>query len=217
MLDRKWRRFGLPRGGGLRNAARGGDAADDRVHKFAPTELRPALARKGVLQRLSLRRRGCTLSRAPHEVVNEAQLLHDRWRDDERIEIGSAHRAIDAVHGDDERRPGVDNPLDRTDRIRVEVELGEMRAFFVDRRRDPEPERARRFERVHDVEVMGPGFGEILPRMRGCVSRDKALRPIGGGALLVVALQRRFIVLRIVSERRAALLELAAVSTRMSQ
>ena len=55
--------------------------------------------------------------------MNEAQLLYDRWSDDERVEIGSAHRPIDAVHGDDESRPGVDNPLDRTLRVGVELSL----------------------------------------------------------------------------------------------
>ena len=69
------------------------------------------------------------LRRAPDEVMNEAQLLHDRRRDDERVEIGPAHGPIDAVHGDHERRPGVDNPLDRTLCIGVEVELGEVRAL----------------------------------------------------------------------------------------
>jgi len=57
-------------------------------------------------------------------------------------------------------------------------ELGEMRALLVDSGSDPEPERVRRFERVDDMQVMRPGFGEILPRMRGRISRDEALRPI---------------------------------------
>ena len=144
--------------------------------------------------------------------MNEAQLLYDRRSDDERVEIGSAHRPIDAVHGDDERRPGVDNPLDRTLHVGVEVELGEVRAFPINSRRDPEPERVRRFERVDDVQVMRPGFGEILPRMRGRVSRDEALQPVGRGTLLIVALQSRFIVLRIVTEYRTTLFELAAVA-----
>ena len=131
---------------------------------------------------------------AAHEVVNEAQLLHDRRRDDERVEIGPAHGPIDAVHGDDEGRPGVDNPLDRTVCVRVEVELGEMRALSVDSRRDPEPERVRRLERVDDMQVMRPGFGEILPWMRGRISRDEALRPVGRRALLVMALERGLVI-----------------------
>jgi hypothetical protein len=97
--------------------------------------------------------------------MDEPKLLHHRRREDEGVEIGSAHRPVDAVHGDDERRPGVDNPLDRTDRVGVEVELSEMRPFLVDSRRDPEPERVRGFERVDDMQIMRPGFGEILPRM----------------------------------------------------
>src|SRR5258708_30027523 len=58
---------------------------------------------------------------------------------------------------------------------------------------------------------MRPGFGEILPRMRGRISRDKALRPIRRRALLVVALERGLVVLRIVAEYCATLFELAAV------
>jgi hypothetical protein len=144
--------------------------------------------------------------------MNEAQLLDDRGREHERVEIGSAHRPIDAVHGDDERRPSVDDLIDRAQDVGVEVEPRRMGAVPVDRRLDPEPERARRLERIDDMEIVGPGLGEILPRMRSCVSRDEAPRPIGGSALLVVALKRRLVVLRIVSERRAALFESAAVA-----
>src|SRR5271168_50342 len=87
-----------------------------------------------------------------------------------------------------------------------------MGAVPVDRRLDPEPERARRLERIDDMKIVGPGLGKILPRMRSRVSRDEALRPIDGSALLIVALERRLVVLRIVAERRAALLEPAAVA-----
>src|ERR1700733_5604647 len=80
--------------------------------------------------------RGYALRLATHEVVDETQFIHHRGRDDERVEIGPAHGAIDAVHGDDEWRPGVDNPLDRTLSIGVEVELGGMGALSVDSRRD---------------------------------------------------------------------------------
>ena len=62
------------------------------------------------------------------------------------------------------------------------------------------------------MQVVRPGLGEILPWMRGRVSRDEALRPIRRRALLVVALERRVVVLRIVAERRATLFELAAVA-----
>ena len=71
-----------------------------------------------------------------------------------------------------------------------------MGSFLVDRRRDPEPERVRGFERVDDMQVMRPGFGEILPRVRGRVGRNEALRPIRRRAVLVVALQSFFIVLK---------------------
>src|ERR1700734_3469090 len=105
--------------------------------------------------------------------MNEAQLLHDRRRDYERVEIGTAHRPIDAVHGDDERRPGVDNPLDRTVCVGVEVELGEMRALPVDGWRDSEPERVRRLKRVDDVEGVPPAFSKTPPRMLSRVCRDE--------------------------------------------
>ena len=63
-----------------------------------------------------------------------------------------------------------------------------------------EAERARRLQRVDHVEIVRPGFREILPRMRAGVGGDEMLRPVGGRPVRIVPLQRCRIVLALVAE-----------------
>ena len=53
---------------------------------------------------------------------------------------------------------------------------------------DAEAERGA--QAVHDVQVVRPGLGPVLPGMHGGVGADVRLRPVGGRPLLVVALER---------------------------
>ena len=50
-------------------------------------------------------------------------------------------------------------------------------------------EGVRDLQRVHDVQVVRPGFSEDLPRMAGGIGADGAVLPIRGRVLVVVPLQ----------------------------
>src|ERR1700676_530928 len=62
------------------------------------------------------------------------------------------------------------------------------------------PERARGFERVDDVEVMCPGFGEILPGMSRRIGADEARLPTWQRTFIIVSLERLAIILAFIAE-----------------
>ena len=89
----------------------------------------------------------------PDEILNEAQFFRDGRREDERIEIGSPDCPIDAVHRDDERRPGVKYLPDASVDVRIEIDQSLMGAFPIDSRLEAEPEGVGHLERVDDMKV----------------------------------------------------------------
>ena len=64
---------------------------------------------------------------------------------------------------------GVDDLLDRCFDVRIEIKASRMGALSVDRGFDSKAEGARRLQRIDDMQVMRPGLGEVLPRMRSGV------------------------------------------------
>ena len=71
-------------------------------------------------------------------------------------------------------------------------------------RLDLQTESARRLQGVHDVQIVRPGLGEILPGMGGGVHADKVVLPVGRCALVIVPLKRLAIVEPVVAEQSAA-------------
>ena len=147
----------------------------------------------------------------PDEPVHEAELLLHRLGQHERVEVRLAHRAVDGVHGDRHRHPGLQQVVDGALCVGVEVD-GVDRLVPVAEPVGADPECGRRLQRVHDVGVVGEGLGPVLPRVRGRVGGDVALRPVGRRALVVVALQRLAIVRPLVAEDGAIGVLLARVA-----
>jgi len=57
------------------------------------------------------------------------------------------------------------------------------------------------------MKIVRPGFGEILPRMRAGIGGDEVLRPVRRRTVGIVSLQRRRIVLALVSKQPPELLD----------
>ncbi len=150
---------------------------------------------------------------AADEVVDEAELGDDRRVQREGVEVAEPHGAVQAVEREGERQPGLDQRADALDLLGAEVDLDRQGVGLGDAARaDRHPEGPGRVQRVDDVEVVGEGLGEVLPRMRGRVGADEALPPVGGRALAVVALQRVLVARPLVAEDRAARLQRGAVA-----
>src|SRR6516225_151037 len=98
------------------------------------------------------------------EVVDRPKLIDDRRREYEGIQIWLPHGAIETVQRIAERNPGIDDPREIRLCVRIEVDHGVEGAAVPHLRMNVEPEGLRHFERVDDVEIMGAGLGEILPR-----------------------------------------------------
>src|SRR5208337_4201744 len=101
---------------------------------------------------------------APDEILNEAQFFRDGRRKDEGIEIGSPDRPIDAVHRDDERRPGVKNLRDASVDVRIEIDASLVAAFPVDRRLEADPEGVGPSRACRRYESSGPKSRRSPPR-----------------------------------------------------
>ncbi len=131
--------------------------------------------------------------------MNELELVDHGLGQHEGIEVGLAHAAVDAVQRHRQRNPGIDQPGGRGGGVGLEVQsppgvVGVEAGARVD------PIRARRLERVDDVQIVGPGLGEILPRMGTRISADEAVHPVRRRTFAVVALERHGVVLRLVAE-----------------
>jgi hypothetical protein len=144
--------------------------------------------------------------------MDEGQLLDNRRIDDERIQVGLAHAAVEVVERERERQPIIDNPSDVDPALRIDAKVGGQRATVVQRRVDLDPEGTRHLDRVDDVQVVRPGLGEILPGMRRRVGRDETLLSVGRRSCAVVALQGPAIVLPLISEDGPAGIESAAIA-----
>ena len=93
-------------------------SADAEAHASGVGLQRSRATRPGGLEEASL------VAGGVHGLVNEGQLLDRRRRQDERVEVGRAHAAVHAVHGEAHRQPGVDDPAEIARLVRVEVDLG---------------------------------------------------------------------------------------------
>ena len=92
------------------------------------------------------------------------------------------HAAVQAVDRERKRQPGVDDRRDALDAIDVEVDLGGQLVAHGGIRVDPDPEGARGLQRVDDVQVVRPGFREILPGVRrGIVADELPCQSSDGG------------------------------------
>ncbi len=101
--------------------------------------------------------------RGADAIVDEGQLVDDRRRQHERIEVRQAHAAIDqlaaTVNDTQASMMGSIGGL-----MRIEIELGGELAAVGDAGAQAEAESLGRFQRVDHVEVVGPGLGESPPR-----------------------------------------------------
>ena len=70
---------------------------------------------------------------------------------------------------------------------------------------------------IYDMEMMGPGFGEVLPWMGGGIATDKSLLPIRRRAADVVVMKRLFVVCPLVTEDLAVGLQTTTVPHNRSQ
>ena len=96
--------------------------------------------------------------------------------------------------------------------VGIDRDVDLKRLGVVDRGLHAEAERIGGFQRIHDVQVVRPGLGEILPRMAGGVGADGALLPVRRGAVLVVPFQRLRIVGALVAEQGTERIQPALVA-----
>ena len=75
-----------------------------------------------------------------------------------------------------------------------------------------ESERARRLQRVSDVQIMRPESGKVLPRMCTGIGRYETVAPVGRRAESVVLLQRVCIILPLIPEYRAKRIQFGIVA-----
>ena len=123
------------------------------------------------------------------DVVHEGELVADRADDVERVQVSEAHGPVDAVEALRHPLPVGQQPLDRL--VLVGLERDDVGVAQVGHGRiEVDADRRRRLQRARDVQVVREGLGEVLPRVHRRVLRDEALVPVGGGAELVVTLQR---------------------------
>ena len=61
---------------------------------------------------------------AVHYVVHETQFRHHGWRKHERIQVGVAHRTIEAVHREGQRQPAVNDICHLGGPIGIEIDRG---------------------------------------------------------------------------------------------
>src|SRR3954447_5743662 len=175
------------------------------------TSARPKLDRNGSGGPLGgLRLPG--LAHVPDQAVNEAELVDNDRREDERIEIAHAHGAVDAVHGEGEGQPCVDDGLDVPRFVRVEADARRQLPVAVHLGPHLHAELASHLQSVDDVKIVRPGLGEIFPGMRGRVGRNVVLLPVRRGAFGIVTLQGLTVIGGIVAEHGAAFVQHAAVA-----
>ena len=141
------------------------------------------------------------------EVMDELQLYDDRFGQDERVEIRLPHAAVEPVDGDGQRNPGIDEQLRAIGEVRLEtvVQMRNRRLIAVGA--DVDSVGARRLQRVDHVNIVCPGLCKILPWMRCRIGGDEGLLPIGRRTVLIMLLQRIFIILPLVAKDSPASIE----------
>jgi hypothetical protein len=157
---------------------------------------------------------GCVASsgRVGNHTVNEVQLAHGGYRQQEGVEIGHAHAARELVEHAGKSYPAIDHLQEaRVPAFSVGQYFGaetfEVQLHMV----RIQTEAVCHVERVHHVHIVGPGSRPVLPRVAAGVGADEALAPVGRRARFVVRLQRGAVVLPFVAELGAPWLEPRAV------
>ena len=68
------------------------------------------------------------------------------------------------------------------------------------------------FQQIHHVQIVGPGFGPVLPRVRGGIGADEVTAPVGvAQAFVIVALQGLRIVLTLIAKQGSEGLQISGV------
>ncbi len=138
-------------------------------------------------------------------LMNELQLAHRGTRQDERVVIRLAHAARQLVEHVGQADPAVQE-VQELHRVRMvglpQVGgLEQIAGEFGTRRVHAEAHGG--ICRVGHVQVVRPGFGPVLPRMRTGVAGHETVAPIGDRALLVMRLEGGGVVGAFVAEQRA--------------
>ena len=114
------------------------------------------------------------------------------------------HAAIERIDREGEREPSLDQTVDvGVARMEVEHSARALGQLGTDRQAGD----MRGFEGIDHVEIVCPGLGKILPGVRACIGGDKTLRPIGRRAARIVVLQGRGIILSLIAEDAAELIQ----------
>ena len=114
-----------------------------------------------------------------------------------------AHGAVQAVDGERQREPGVDDGGHFGLAVGVEAYVGLQAGIAGELGVDADAEGGGHFQRVYYVQVVGPGFGEVLPGVGGGVDADEVVLPAGFVRVLVVGLQGLVVVGAFVTEHGA--------------
>src|ERR1700756_1421391 len=144
--------------------------------------------------------------RLPHllnQTVNEDQLFDHQRSEDEGIHVPNSDPPGYAVHREDKGQPHVDHALKLSDSIGIEIDLRRQTLCSLDCGAHRDTKISSHLQGVDNMEIMGPGLGEILPCVHRGISRNILLLPIGWRSILVVALQRSLIVIPIVAKELA--------------
>ncbi len=133
--------------------------------------------------------------------MHEFQLFQHRRAELERVRIRHADAAVQAIEHVGQREPVAQRFFERAG-FRWQRDLVQFR-FVGLGRLERQPARVSRFQRIDHVQVVGPGFGPVFPRVRCSVAADEALFPVGDRTVLVVPLECVAIILALVAEQRA--------------
>ncbi len=139
--------------------------------------------------------------------MHERQLHDYDGRGQKRIQVRLAHAAVQGVDSEGQRQPGADQLIQLS--RAVNVEFGRVAGCG----RQLHAEGGCGFQRIDHVHVVGPSFGEILPRMHGGIGADMLLPPRPGHLPLGVMLRQRLLIgPAFVAEGRPERIELGSVS-----
>ena len=135
--------------------------------------------------------------------MDELEFFDGGGGEEEGVEVGQAHAAVEGIEGAGEGKPVLEDLRKRG------VEGGGLGGVGG---HEPgvgvggvegDAEADGGFDGVDDVEVVGPGFGPIFPRMGAGVGADVAVLPVGGGAALIIAEEGGGVVPFLVAEKLA--------------
>jgi hypothetical protein len=153
----------------------------------APPRLSP-LAQARYHRMQAALRRGAEADVGADTFMYEGKLGDRRRAEHKRIKIMKAHAAVDRVDGERKRQPRADQTV-QVAVVRIKIRFGGEALRQL--RLDNETKGIGGFERIHYVEIVRPGFGEIFPRVGDRISRDEALGPVGGSTVGIIVGNRK--------------------------